>query len=132
MKKYDDITPAPLADQSLIGNIVFDVPIAVIVTPNMADMEQIDSLSMTLESVIKQPGVNPANVYVYHDGTWPLVVKMAKLFKFHAISVDTGPSDSFTDIICKYTYAYAYACRMKLKLSKLTAAFVGRMSDIST
>lgn len=130
MKKYDDITPAPLADQSLIGNIVFGVPIAVIVTPNMADMEQIDSLSMTLESVIKQPGVNPANVYVYHDGTWPLVVKMAKLFKFHAISVDTGPSDSFTDIICKYTYTYA--CRMKLKLSKLTAAFVSRMSDIST
>lgn len=104
MKKYDDITPAPLIDQSLIGNIVFSVPIAIIVTNNERDMEQIDSLSMTLESLIKQPGINPANIYVYYNGAVPLVLEMAKLFKFHSISVDIGPYDGYTDVTCAYQF----------------------------
>lgn len=101
MKKYDDITPAPLVDQSLIGNIVFSsIPIAVIVANTKRDMEQLDSLSMTLESLIKQPGVNPANVYLYYNGISPLVVEMAELFKFHAVSVDVR--DSSGDEMCEY------------------------------
>lgn len=102
MKKYDDITPAPLIDQNLIGNIVFNVPIALIVTNNLGDMEQIDSLSMTLESLIKQPGINPVNVYVYYNGAVPLVSEMAKLFKFHSVSVNIEPSGKDTDVTCTY------------------------------
>ncbi len=85
MKKYDDISPAPLTDRSLVGNIVFSVPVAIIMIYPEDDMEQIDSLVMTLESLIRQPGIDPANVYVFSNGSSRLINEIVEIFRFHSI-----------------------------------------------
>lgn len=82
MKKYDDISPAPLADRNLFGNIVYSVPIAIIMTE--ADhLQDLDSFTMTLESLIRQPGIDTSNVYVFFNASSVMVPAIVDIFKFN-------------------------------------------------
>ncbi|XP_065217317.1 protein O-linked-mannose beta-1,2-N-acetylglucosaminyltransferase 1-like [Planococcus citri] len=83
MKKYDDISPAPLADRNLFGNIAYSVPIAVIMTES-DHVQDLDSFTMTLESLIRQPGIDTSNVYVFYNSSSVMVPAIVDIFKFNS------------------------------------------------
>lgn len=82
MKKYDDISPAPLADRNLVGNVVYSVPVAIIMTDSDA-MQHLDSFTMTLESLIRQPGIDVSNVYVFYNASSSMIPPIMEIFKFN-------------------------------------------------
>ena len=98
LKKYDDISSAPLADRNLVGNVVFSTPIAIIVPHGDHDMDLVDSFVMTLESLIHQPGINTENVYVFYNQSSILVAEIAQLFRFHLFSLNMSKNN---DDFCK-------------------------------
>lgn len=98
MRKYDDILPAPLTNRNIMGNVIFSTPIAIIVTEIDKNTEHIDSLTMTLESLIRQPGIDPANVYVFYNGSNNLIVELVNIFKFHLVSLNI--KKEFDDNTC--------------------------------
>lgn len=94
MKKYEDISPAPLVGQNLVGNIVFSIPVAVIMSESTENMEQVDSFAMTLESLIHQPGIDPNNIYVFYNGSSVIITEIVEAFKFHLMALNIGDLSS--------------------------------------
>lgn len=80
--------PAQLVDHNLNGNIIFSVPVAVTMSESSEDMEQIDSLTMTLESLIHQPGIDPSNVYVFFNGSSRIITEIVEIFRFHLMPLN--------------------------------------------
>ncbi|XKL65808.1 hypothetical protein PGB90_009228 [Kerria lacca] len=112
MRKYDDILPAPLTNRNIMGNVIFSTPIAIIVTEIDKNTEHIDSLTMTLESLIRQPGIDPANVYVFYNGSNNLIVELVNIFKFHLVSLNI--KKEFDDNTCSVGYKITEAAMKML------------------
>lgn len=74
-----------MTDRNLVGNIVYSVPIAVIVSEPSTedDLQQLDSFVMTLESLIRQPGIDTSNVYVFYNADFVMVPRIVKLFRYN-------------------------------------------------
>lgn len=72
----DPLFPAPVIKQSLVSNKIYSTPILVL------SGENIHFLPLTLETIIRQAGINPSIVVVYYISQHQEVLKLVDLFGF--------------------------------------------------
>lgn len=76
------LNPVPLTNSSMENHPIFSVPIAV-----MAGLSQY-FLPMTLETIIRQPGINPNVVTVYYLPVFEEAENLAALFRFKSVKMN--------------------------------------------
>lgn len=92
------LKPIPLANSDLANHEIFKIPILII-----AGLAH-NSLRLCLETVIRQPGINPDRVLVTYDENYPEAASLTKLFKFRTHAIVNSSAD------------YRYQFKMSLKL----------------
>uniref|UniRef100_A0A1B6KQP2 Alpha-1,3-mannosyl-glycoprotein 2-beta-N-acetylglucosaminyltransferase n=1 Tax=Graphocephala atropunctata TaxID=36148 RepID=A0A1B6KQP2_9HEMI len=81
--QHEAIYPALLTNRSLIGNAVYSTPILVVGGTSLA------SLSLTLQTLIHQPGIHSPSVLVLYLETETEMADLVRLFSFQAIPVNS-------------------------------------------
>lgn len=85
--------PAPIINKTLEDHPVYDMPIVVVGAMSH------NSLRMTLETIIMQPGIRAENVYVCLDEKLTELTSLVELFGFHYVKI--ASSFNYTEILHK-------------------------------
>lgn len=87
------LKPAPIINKTLEDHPVYNIPIVIVggISHN--------SLRMTLETVIMQPGIKPENVYVCLDEKLSEHASLVDLFEFQYVRIPS--SFNYVDILHK-------------------------------
>ncbi|GAB6029125.1 hypothetical protein CHUAL_004903 [Chamberlinius hualienensis] len=92
------LIPIELEDRSLLDHPIFSVPIAVLSGISL------HSLPLTLETVIRQPGINPKMITVFYMPPLAEAVTVAELFKVKSVSMNSLYSfEDQVEFIFNYT-----------------------------
>ncbi|KAG8311004.1 hypothetical protein J6590_051533 [Homalodisca vitripennis] len=81
--QHEAIYPALLTNRSLIGNAVYSTPIIVVGGTSLG------TLSLTLQTLIHQPGIHSPSVLVLYPETETDMADLVRLFSFQAIPVNS-------------------------------------------
>jgi len=92
MSADEPLIPLPLANSTLQSHPIFSVPIAVLAGISLY------SLPMTLETLVRQPGINPKMVTVYYLPIFKEAAELSTLFNFESVQM-SGNIESYEDQI---------------------------------
>uniref|UniRef100_A0A0A9WLM6 Alpha-1,3-mannosyl-glycoprotein 2-beta-N-acetylglucosaminyltransferase n=1 Tax=Lygus hesperus TaxID=30085 RepID=A0A0A9WLM6_LYGHE len=79
LARHEPIVPSLLTNRSLIGNVVFSTPILVIAGKSMS------SLALTLETLVYQPGIHSAAVFILYTEDQVDVPTLGRVFGFRSV-----------------------------------------------
>ncbi|CAB0013462.1 unnamed protein product, partial [Nesidiocoris tenuis] len=90
LARHEPIVPSLLTNRSLIGNVVFSTPILVVAG------KSVSSLALTLETLIYQPGIHSAAVFILYSEDQVDVPTLGRVFGFRSFllneSYNVGPN----------------------------------------
>lgn len=90
LARHEPIVPSLLTNRTLIGNVVFSTPILVIAG------KSISSLALTLETLVYQPGIHSAAVFILYTEDQVDVPTLGRVFGFRSVlfneSYNYGPN----------------------------------------
>ncbi|XP_014285919.1 protein O-linked-mannose beta-1,2-N-acetylglucosaminyltransferase 1 [Halyomorpha halys] len=92
LSRHEVYSPSLLTNRSLIGNPIFSTPIIVI-------SGSLSSLVITLETLIYQPGIHSASVFVIHTESQTKVPQVCQIFGFRNILLNATYNDTTNDKI---------------------------------
>lgn len=119
-----------------VSNDLFKTPILVLTQAERVD--HLSDLSLTLETLLRQPGIEPRNVIVfYNQSCCPSVRLLVDLFGFMAIAYPTDPVDLLKDSIQTAQLLFPDAGQLILLESHIILSpdflpFFGQMMPILT
>ncbi|XP_014248464.1 protein O-linked-mannose beta-1,2-N-acetylglucosaminyltransferase 1-like [Cimex lectularius] len=83
LERHEPILPSLMTNRSLIGNTVFSTPFIVIAG------KSITTLVLTLQSVVYQPGIHSASVFVLQEEGEEEIYKLTKVFNFQPLIINS-------------------------------------------
>lgn len=98
MAQHEAIYPALLTNRSLIGNAVYSTPVIVVGGSSLA------TLSLTLQSLIHQPGIHSPSVLVLYPEGYEEMAELVRLFSFQPVPVNSTSNNGKDNIIKSETF----------------------------
>lgn len=90
LARHEPYSPSLLTNRSLIGNLVFSTPIIVVAG-------SLSSLAITLETLIYQPGIHSASVFVVYLADQTKVPQLSLIFGFRSILMNSTYGNTAND-----------------------------------